>query len=72
MRKIFVIALAALLLLAGCSVPGDIAEPIHMTAAPDVTPTPPAPPPRSYNGIAEGDVLLCQRQGKRARPSCDK
>ena len=58
MRKIFVVALAALLLLAGCSFPGDIAappptEPAAATAAPAPVP----PPPRSYNGIAEGDVL---------------
>ena len=58
MKKIFVVALATLLLLAGCSFPGDIAappptEPAAATAAPAPVP----PPPRSYNGIAEGDVL---------------
>jgi predicted small lipoprotein YifL/3D (Asp-Asp-Asp) domain-containing protein len=62
MRKIFLIALAALLLLAGCGRPGDIAAPptttpIHTTAAPAPATTAPAPPPRSYKGIAEGDVL---------------
>jgi len=60
MRKSFVIALAALLLLAaGCQwLPGDIAappptEPATTTAAPVST----VPPPRSYNGVTEGDVL---------------
>ena len=60
MRKIFAFALTALLLLlaAGCQwLPGDVAAPIHTAAAPDVTPTTHAPLPRSYNGIAEGDVL---------------
>jgi len=52
------IALAALLLLAaGCQwLPGDVAappptEPAATTAAPTTT------PPRSFNGIAEGDVF---------------
>ena len=62
MRKIFLIALAALLLLAGCNAPGDIAAPptttpIHTTATLATTPTAPTPPPRSYKGITEGDVL---------------
>jgi hypothetical protein len=62
MRKIFAIALAALLLLAvGCACGGiaapPLAAPITTTAAPATIPPAPAPPPRSYNGIAEGDVL---------------
>ena len=62
MRRFFAFALAALLLLAGCGRPGDIAAPptttpIHTTAAPATTPTALTPPPRSYKGITEGDVL---------------
>ena len=58
MRKIFAFALAALLLLAGCGFPGGIAAP--STVEPAVTTTAPAttPPPRRYNGIAEGDVIV--------------
>ena len=58
MRRIFVIALAALLLLAGCGIPGGIAAPLPVepavtTAAPATT-----APPRSYNGISEGNVIV--------------
>jgi len=64
-RRFFVFALAALLLIlaAGCQwLPGDIAappptEPTATTAAPATTPTALTPPPRSYKGITEGDVL---------------
>ena len=60
MRKIFAFALAALLLLfaAGCQgLPGNIVAPpttppVFVTAAP-----PTAPPLRTWNGIAEGDVV---------------
>jgi hypothetical protein len=63
---IFSICLAMLVLLAGCAVPIQTGptEPAATTAPATIppalsesAPAPTAPPPRSYNGITEGDML---------------